>query len=85
MNMSSIDQIVCQMAILLFGCSAVWLVGRAEAWRRWGYIAGLCAQPFWLFTSVKHDQWGIAILSLWYTYSWTQGIYNYWIRPGRKE
>lgn len=23
---------------------------------------------------------GIAILSLWYTYSWGQGIYNYWIR-----
>lgn len=83
MKILDMDQLVCQIAIMLFGCSAVWLVGRTEGWRRWGYIAGLCAQPFWLFTSWKNGQWGIVFLSLWYAYSWAQGVYNHWIRPRR--
>lgn len=71
---------ICQIGILIFGCSAVWFVGRKERWKRWGYILGLCSQPFWFWTTITHEQYGIALLSLWYTYSWGQGIYNYWIR-----
>ncbi len=73
-----------QIFIGLFGATAVWLVGRREHWRRWGYILGLMSQPFWYWTTIEHRQWGIAVLSLWYTYSWAQGVWNYWIRP-RKE
>lgn len=69
-----------QIGILIFGCSAVWFVGRREKWKRWGYILGLCSQPFWFYTTITHGQYGIALLSLWYTYSWGQGVYNYWIK-----
>jgi hypothetical protein len=69
-----------QIGIVLFGCSAIWLVGRKENWQRWGYVLGLCSQPFWFWTSWAHGQWGIFFLSLWYTYAWGQGFYNYWIR-----
>jgi len=72
-----------QIGILIFGCSAVWFVGRKENWRRWGFILGLCSQPFWLYTSIVHEQWGIAILSFWYTYSWCQGIWNFWIKTNK--
>jgi len=71
---------IAQIGILLFGCSAVWFVSRKEKWMRWGYILGVLSQPFWLWTSITHEQWGIAILSAWYTYSWSMGIYNYWIK-----
>ena len=70
-----------QLGILLFGCPAIWFVGRKEDWKRWGYILGMCSQPFWFYTSISKGQWGIAVLSLWYLYSWSQGVYNYWIKP----
>jgi hypothetical protein len=69
-----------QFFIFIFGCSAIWLVSRREKWKRWGYIVGLCSQPFWLYTSFINKQYGIFALSLFYTYSWMQGIYNYWIK-----
>jgi hypothetical protein len=71
---------ICQIWIVLFGCSAIWFVGRKEEWKRLGYIFGLLSQPAWLYTAIEHKQWGIALLSLWYTYAWSQGVYNYWIR-----
>lgn len=73
---------IAQVGILIFGCSAIWFVGRLERWHRWGYVLGMFAQPFWLWTSIKNEQWGIAILSVWYAYAWGQGIYNYWIKKG---
>ena len=69
-----------QIGIALFGCSAIWLVGRKEVQvRRWGYVAGLCGQPFWLYTSITAKQWGIVALCLWYTFAWGSGFYNHWI------
>ena len=69
-----------QLMIALLGGSAIWFVGRTEEWSRWGYILGFLSQPFWIYSAVVNEQWGILLLSIWYTYSWGQGIYNYWIR-----
>ena len=73
--------LVAQVGIVAFGATAIWLVGRPEPWSRWGYVLGICSQPFWLWTSVSHRQWGIAVLTLWYGYSWGQGI---WFRFGKR-
>jgi hypothetical protein len=75
---------ICQVALMVFGGIAIWLVGRLEHWRRWGYVFGLLGQPFWIYTALYHKQWGVLALSLWYTYSWGQGVYNYWRRDGGK-
>ena len=69
-----------QLGIIIFGMSAIWFVGRKEKWRKWGYILGLCAQPFWFWTTYHNKQWGIFFISIFYSYSWIQGIYNYWIK-----
>jgi small-conductance mechanosensitive channel len=79
MTLQTIDYIA-QIWIIIFGCSAIWFVGRLEKWKRWGYIFGLLSQPAWIYTSIYYNQWGVLILSLWYTYSWIQGVYNYWIK-----
>ena len=73
-----------QLGIMVFGCSAIWFVGRRERWKRWGYILGMCSQPFWVWTSYEHAQWGIFILTFWYTYAWGQGIYNFWIKKEKE-
>ena len=65
-----------QAVILVLGAAAIWLVGRKEAWRKWGYVAGLMSQPFWLYTTWTNGQYGMFILSVWYVYAWAQGWYN---------
>jgi nicotinamide riboside transporter PnuC len=69
-----------QVMIFIFGASGIWFVSRKEEWKRWGYIFGLMGQPFWFYTALVNQQWGILALTVFYTYSWSQGIYNYWIK-----
>ena len=69
-----------QIMIFIFGCSAIWLVARKEEWKRWGYIVGLIGQPFWFYVTIKTEQWGMVGLTVFYTYSWITGIWNYWIK-----
>lgn len=70
---------ICQIWILALGGAAIWLVGRKEKWGRWGFVVGAVSQPAFLYTTFVHDQWGMFILALWYTYSWLQGIYYNWL------
>lgn len=71
---------ICQIWILIFGCLAIWFVSRREHWMRWGYIFGLIGQPVWVYVTFVSEQWGMFLLTWFYVYSWSQGIYNYWIR-----
>lgn len=77
-------QIITQIGIMVFGASAIWLVGRKESWKRYGYIMGLIGQPFWIVSAIHNEQWGILLMTLFYTYSWAQGVWNYWIKPEKK-
>jgi nicotinamide riboside transporter PnuC len=72
---------VMEIFILLFGCTAIWLVGRHEPWRRWGYIFGLCSQPFWFIVLYRAKKYAVMGMSVLYSYSWAQGVWFYWIVP----
>lgn len=67
------------IASILVGIST-WLLGRLEKWKRWGYIAGLIAQPFFVYPLVLNEVWGLLVLTGVCTYSYGQGVYNYWIK-----
>lgn len=68
-----------QLFILLFGVPAIWLVGCCNpSVKRWGYVCGMCGQPFWLWTSLQHEQYAIAGMSLLYAAAWTRGLVNHW-------
>lgn len=69
-----------QIGLAVFGAAAIYLISRKDHWQRWGYILGLCSEPFWFYSSWKAQQWGIFVLSLWYAFSFANGIYNYWIK-----
>ena len=72
-----------QLGILALTGTGIWLVGRPESWRRVGYILGLSAQPVWLYMSIKSELWGVAILTLFCTYGWAQGVWFHWFRVER--
>jgi hypothetical protein len=78
MNFDSVK--LAQLGILLFGCSSIWILGRPHHWRRFGYLLGLLSQPFWFYMAIKTGQWGVFILSLFYSYSWAQGVWFHLVK-----
>jgi len=77
--------VISQALLLLSGGSAIWFLSRKEDWKRWGFIIGILGQPFWLYSSYMNELWGIFLLTIFYTYSFAQGIYFYWIKPKKDE
>ncbi|MFW6219639.1 MAG: hypothetical protein ACOC33_02220 [bacterium] len=74
-------EIILEIGLFLFGASAIWFISRKEKWKKWGYIFGAIGQPFWMITALNNNQWGIFMLSIFYFYSWSQGIWFYWLKP----
>ena len=71
---------ISQIFIFVLGVPALWLVSRPEKWSRWGFVLGFISQPFWYYQTITNHQWGIFALSIFYTYSWLQGIYFNFIK-----
>jgi hypothetical protein len=72
--------VVAQVGIALTGATAIFVVGLKEPRRRrWGFVLGVCGQPFWIYTTWNHEQWGILLLTAVYTYSWINGLRNHWV------
>lgn len=72
--------LISQSIVCITGAVSIWLLGRKEEWRRWGFIFGALGQPFWLYETYAAGQWGFFLVSIWYTYAWWQGIYNFWVK-----
>lgn len=70
-----------QIGITLFSCAAIWLLAQKKPWARWGYIVGIVGQPCWFYTTWEHAQWGMFLVTCWFTFSYGQGIWNYWTKP----
>ena len=70
-----------QFAIAIFGVSAIWLSqGSGRKGRKWAPVLGLAGQPFWMYATFTAEQWGILILSIFYTLAWMRGIKTQWLR-----
>lgn len=75
-----------QIAICLFGATAIWLSQDKRPERqRFACIFGMAAQPFWYYAAWKAEQWGIFIVCAPYTVAWARGVYNHWILPRRSR
>lgn len=70
-----------QIIIAFTGVIAIFLTQQEERkdWKKYACIFGLIGQPFWLYTTYNSEQWGMFILSLFYTYAWWLGIKNNWL------
>jgi|WetSurSiteA1Bulk_404760.scaffolds.fasta_scaffold194091_2 hypothetical protein len=70
-----------QIMIFMLGVPALWLVSKRESHiRKWGFLFGLGAQPFWYISVIESHQWGILLLNICYTFSWINGIYQHFIK-----
>jgi nicotinamide riboside transporter PnuC len=58
--------------MFIFGVIAIILVAKKN---KWGFVFGLCSQPFFFITSWINKQLGLFLLSIIYTMSWIYGIY----------
>lgn len=66
---------VSQIAIVLFSGFSIWaLAGKRY---RLGFIAGLCGQPFWIYAVATEGQWGMLIVSLWFTVNHARGLWEH--------
>jgi hypothetical protein len=76
---------VCQVWVAVCGMSAVWLLSyKDRRVRRWGYVVGLLSQPGWLISAVLAEQWGIALLTIWYTLSYVRGMVQHFKRESNE-
>jgi hypothetical protein len=83
--MTQAHSLIPQLGIMVFGLSAIWLVNcRGRRWRRWGPIMGLLGQPFWVWTTIAHEQYGVTAMCAVYAAMWGRGIWNNWIKPEEK-
>lgn len=72
---------IAQAGIFIFALSALFLISRKN---KWGFVLGLCSQPFWYYTSYHHRQWGIFFLNFGYTITWSYGFYQWWFKDAKK-
>lgn len=77
---------IAQLAIMVFGASAVWLSqDKRESMRRWACICGLLGQPFWFWTAYQAEQWGVFIVCFLYAASWVRGFITHWMPAQTKR
>lgn len=73
-----------QFCVAFFGFVAIFLTQvESEKLKRYAPVFGLISQPFFLFSTLEAEQWGMFLLSVAYTFAWLFGIYNVWIKPHR--
>ncbi len=77
--------LLAQIGILIFGMGAVILAAFTDKKiRRWAYICGVLATPFWMITLVHHQQWLVLFAQIGYTVAWGLGFYSHWIKKEGK-
>jgi|GEM_PF-6605908 len=67
--------LILQGWIFVAGALAIWLLSNPlSRLHRVGCWVGLSAQPFWLWSTFQHAQWGMLALTVIYIVSFTRGI-----------
>jgi len=74
-------EVLSQVLIGGLGIASVMLVtSKDEGLRRLAAPLALLAEPFWFYTAYINEQWGILLLTLIYTFRWTQVFIRDWVR-----
>ncbi len=64
-----------QIGIAALGAAGIMLgSSKRVVVQRTGYALGLAAQPLWFHTTLANQQWGMAFLTVCYTYAWLTGL-----------
>jgi len=67
--------------IAITGVIAIWLTQDTRSeWRRYACLFGLAGQPFWIYSLWGTEQWGMFVVSVFYTAAWARGFWVHWWR-----
>ena len=66
-----------QVGIVICSGASALLLSRNDGSRRWGFLASIVGQPLWLYTSITHKQWGIALLALYFAACGFRGLWTH--------
>lgn len=66
--------------IAILGTVTIWVLAQKKPWAKWGFVVGLIAEPFWLYTAWTTKQWGIVAMVFVYAICYIIGIRNYFYR-----
>lgn len=70
---------IAQIGIALLGVTAIWLSqSKVSSTRRFACLFGLAGQPFWFWSAISAQQWGIVLLCCFYTVAWARGVRTNW-------
>ncbi|MCX4187182.1 hypothetical protein [Methylophaga sp. OBS4] len=73
-----------QMIIAVTGVIAIFLTQSSNPnIQKYACLVGVVGQPFWMMATYQSGQWGMFVLTLFYTLAWCRGIYNFWFRQVR--
>lgn len=71
-----------QIGIALTGVTAIFLSqSKSDKARRYACLFGLAGQPFWIYSAINAEQWGVLALTVLYTLAWWKGVWTHWLRP----
>ena len=77
-----INEHLIQAIILVCSSASIWgMASKSSKYKRIGFTCGLCGQPFWIYTTFVSGQWGMFLVSLWFTGNHIRGLINH----GRKK
>lgn len=68
---------ICQAGMVLFSGAAILAIALKRPWSKWGFVLGLLSEPFYLGTALIHRQWGLLLLTVWWTGSWAFGAWTH--------
>ena len=74
---------IAQFAIALLGVTAIFLSQSGNhQQRKFACLFGLAGQPFWFWSAIIAEQWGIVLLCCFYTVAWARGVKSNWLSGG---
>lgn len=73
---------IAQVGIACTGVTAIFLTQTKSAeLQRFACLFGLAGQPFWIWSAISAEQWGILALTTLYAFAWGKGVWLHWLRP----
>lgn len=71
-----------QIGIALTGVTAIFLTqSKRESLRRYACLFGMAGQPFWFWSAISAEQWGVTVLCVLYSLAWAKGCWQHWVVP----
>lgn len=73
---------IAQLGIALTGVTAIFLTqSKSTRVQRYACLFGIAGQPFWIWSAIAAEQWGILAMCALYTFAWGKGVWLHWLKP----